>query len=48
MTEITDFLIDCGSKLWQFFTTGWFLMSVLAVRFILPKLFHLFRKTMGR
>ena len=48
MPEITDFLVESGSLLWSFMRSGWFMLSILAIKFILPKLFNLFKRTMGR
>ena len=46
--EYIDFIVDCGTKLWEFFTSGWFVASILFIRFLFPKIIGLFKNTMGR
>lgn len=48
MPDISGYLVDTGSSLWEFMTSHWFLMSILAIRILLPKIIDLFKRTMGR
>ena len=46
--DISDFLIDCMKSLWSLFTTNGFLgFAILFVKFIAPKIFRVFDKSVG-
>lgn len=48
LSILTEWLIDSVKALWLFMVSGWFMSLVLVVKVILPKLFRLFRLSIGR
>lgn len=48
LSAITEWLIESIKSLWLFMVSGWLTSLILVVKFILPKLFRLFRLSIGR
>lgn len=47
MPNISGFVIDCGEQLWEFFNSGWFPLSILVCRILLPKIIKVFGRSVG-
>lgn len=48
LSAFTDALIYFSKALWAFMVSQWFMSLILVVKFILPPLFRLFRRSIGR
>lgn len=48
LSAFTEFFITASKALWAFMVSQWLISLVLVVRFLLPPLIRLFRKSIGR
>lgn len=48
LSAITNWIIECIKSTWLFMVSSWLMSLVLVVKVILPKIFRLFRLSIGR